>query len=191
MLAPRSAKALQEKVLLKLYGIRKLLRSSSFGGTLFWIIAELSSLRKAVEIYGSDHVKEFSVLGLHFFFSKALRIWNLWFIVFIIAIEVDRVFRIVLLIIQHIYNQAHQALMAISSSSSSSSPDNEKKVVKERDELKVKIEKGGESSSEISMSVFENRSSDEEISPANDRFSKADGYHDIPPPITGEPSNQE
>ncbi|GJW92795.1 hypothetical protein Tco_0172467 [Tanacetum coccineum] len=34
-------------------------------------------------------------------------------------------------------------------------------------------------------------SSDEEISPANDRFSKADGYHDIPPPITGEPSNQE
>ncbi|GKE77021.1 hypothetical protein Tco_1543141, partial [Tanacetum coccineum] len=38
MLAPRSAKALQEKVLLKL------------GGTLFWIIAELSSLKKAAEI---------------------------------------------------------------------------------------------------------------------------------------------
>ncbi|GJS42152.1 ribonuclease H-like domain-containing protein [Tanacetum coccineum] len=94
------------------------------------------------------------------------------------------------------------------------------KVVKERDELKVKIEKWEESSkglnkilnsqmsakdknglgygtqldemsnksetdSEISMSVFEVRSSDEEITPANDRFSKADGYHVVPPPITG------
>ncbi|GJY96887.1 ribonuclease H-like domain-containing protein, partial [Tanacetum coccineum] len=137
------------------------------------------------------------------------------------------------------------ALMAISSSSSSSSSDNEgekyefqnyelkcrevkinnlkmelEKVVKERDELKVKIEKWEESSkglnkllnsqmsakdknglgygtqldemsnksetdSEISMSVFEVRSSDEEITPANDRFSKADGYHVVPPPITG------
>ncbi|GJR24609.1 putative ribonuclease H-like domain-containing protein [Tanacetum coccineum] len=137
------------------------------------------------------------------------------------------------------------ALMAIFSSSSSSSYDNEgekyefqnyelkcreikinnlkmelEKVVKERDELKVKIEKWEESSkglnkllnsqmsdkdkiglgydtqldgmsnksetnSEISMSVFEVRSSNEEITPANDRFSKADGYHAIPPPITG------
>ncbi|GJR91762.1 hypothetical protein Tco_0215773 [Tanacetum coccineum] len=94
------------------------------------------------------------------------------------------------------------------------------KVVKERDELKVKIEKWEESSkslnkilnsqmsandknglgygtllneinnksetdSEISMSVFEVRSSDEEITPANDRLSKADGYHVVPPPITG------
>ncbi|GJY00566.1 putative ribonuclease H-like domain-containing protein [Tanacetum coccineum] len=53
------------------------------------------------------------------------------------------------------------------------------KLVKERDELKVKIEKWEESSkdemsnksetdSEISMSVFEVRSSDEEITPAND-----------------------
>ncbi|GJS18546.1 putative ribonuclease H-like domain-containing protein [Tanacetum coccineum] len=93
------------------------------------------------------------------------------------------------------------------------------KVVKERDELKVKIEKWEESSkslnkilnsqmsandknglgygtllneinnksetdSEISMSVFEVRSSDEEITLANDRFSKADGYHVVPPPIT-------
>ncbi|GJV21230.1 hypothetical protein Tco_1370250 [Tanacetum coccineum] len=39
--------------------------------------------------------------------------------------------------------------------------------------------------SEISMSVFEVRSSDEEMTPANDRFSKADGYHVVPPPITG------
>ncbi|GJX01708.1 putative ribonuclease H-like domain-containing protein [Tanacetum coccineum] len=94
------------------------------------------------------------------------------------------------------------------------------KVVKERDELKVKIEKWEESSkglnkllnsqmsakdknglgygtqldemsnkfetdSEISMSVFEVRSSDEDITPVNDRFSKADGYHAVPPPITG------
>ncbi|GKA01330.1 putative ribonuclease H-like domain-containing protein [Tanacetum coccineum] len=42
-----------------------------------------------------------------------------------------------------------------------------------------------ETDSEISMSVFEVRSSDEEITPANDRFSKADGYHAVPPPITG------
>ncbi|GJV78649.1 ribonuclease H-like domain-containing protein [Tanacetum coccineum] len=40
------------------------------------------------------------------------------------------------------------------------------KVVNERDELKV-------------------RSSDEKTTPANDRFSKADGYHVVPPPITG------
>ncbi|GKE46731.1 hypothetical protein Tco_1477989, partial [Tanacetum coccineum] len=94
------------------------------------------------------------------------------------------------------------------------------KVVKERDELKVKIEKWEKSSkslnkllnsqmsakdknglgydtqldeisnksktdSEISMNVFEVRSSDEEIIPANDRFSKADGYHVVPLPKTG------
>ncbi|GJT96948.1 ribonuclease H-like domain-containing protein [Tanacetum coccineum] len=93
------------------------------------------------------------------------------------------------------------------------------KVVKERDELKLKIEKWEESSknldellnsqmsardktglgygtqlnemsnnsetdSEISLSVFDVRSSDEESTPANDRFSKADGYHVVPPPIT-------
>ncbi|GKA15479.1 hypothetical protein Tco_0695226 [Tanacetum coccineum] len=94
------------------------------------------------------------------------------------------------------------------------------KVVKERDELKLKIEKWEESSknldellnsqmsardktglgygtqlnemsnnsktdSEISLSVFDVRSSDEESTPANDRSSKADGYHVVPPPITG------
>ncbi|GKG39889.1 hypothetical protein Tco_0464034, partial [Tanacetum coccineum] len=37
---------------------------------------------------------------------------------------------------------------------------------------------------EISLSVFDVRSSDEESTPANDRFSKADGYHAVPPPIT-------
>ncbi|GJV08798.1 ribonuclease H-like domain-containing protein [Tanacetum coccineum] len=91
------------------------------------------------------------------------------------------------------------------------------KVVKERDELKVKIEKWEESSKGLnkilnsqmsakdknglgygtqldemsnksetnSMNVFEVRSSDEEITQANDRFSKADGYHVVPPLITG------
>ncbi|GJW13021.1 hypothetical protein Tco_0017154 [Tanacetum coccineum] len=89
------------------------------------------------------------------------------------------------------------------------------KVVKERDELKLKIEKWEESSknldellnsqmsardktglgygtqlnemsnnsetdSEISLSVFDVRSSDEENTPANDRFSKADGFHVFP-----------
>ncbi|GKE92081.1 hypothetical protein Tco_1573176, partial [Tanacetum coccineum] len=42
-----------------------------------------------------------------------------------------------------------------------------------------------ETDSEISMSVFDVRSSDEEITLANDRFSKADGYHVVPFPITG------
>ncbi|GJT15557.1 hypothetical protein Tco_0874263 [Tanacetum coccineum] len=69
------------------------------------------------------------------------------------------------------------------------------KVVKERDELKLKIEKWEESSKNldellnsqmsISLSVFDVRSSDEESTPANDRSSKADGYHAVPPPITG------
>ncbi|GJS56899.1 putative ribonuclease H-like domain-containing protein [Tanacetum coccineum] len=42
-------------------------------------------------------------------------------------------------------------------------------------------------SSSISSSSSDNevRSSDEETTLANDRFSKADGYHAIPPPITG------
>ncbi|GKB77304.1 hypothetical protein Tco_0944199 [Tanacetum coccineum] len=39
--------------------------------------------------------------------------------------------------------------------------------------------------SEIILSVFDVISSDEENTPANDRFSKADGFHDVPPPITG------
>ncbi|GJU19543.1 hypothetical protein Tco_1152885 [Tanacetum coccineum] len=42
-----------------------------------------------------------------------------------------------------------------------------------------------ETDSDISMTVFEVRSSNEELTPANDRFSKANGYHAIPPPITG------
>ncbi|GJU92082.1 ribonuclease H-like domain-containing protein, partial [Tanacetum coccineum] len=39
--------------------------------------------------------------------------------------------------------------------------------------------------SSSSLSNNEVRSSDEETTSANDRFSKADGYHVVPPPITG------
>ncbi|GKA80475.1 hypothetical protein Tco_0787167 [Tanacetum coccineum] len=42
-----------------------------------------------------------------------------------------------------------------------------------------------ETDSENSLSVFDVRSSDEESTPANDMSSKADGYHVVPPPITG------
>ncbi|GJT41306.1 ribonuclease H-like domain-containing protein [Tanacetum coccineum] len=42
-----------------------------------------------------------------------------------------------------------------------------------------------ETDSEISLSVFDVRTSDEESIPANDRFSKADGYLAVPSPITG------
>ncbi|GJT10737.1 hypothetical protein Tco_0857779 [Tanacetum coccineum] len=47
-----------------------------------------------------------------------------------------------------------------------------------------KMSNKSETDSEISKSVFEVRSSDEETTPANDRFSKAEGYHVVPPPIT-------
>ncbi|GKD75313.1 hypothetical protein Tco_1333595 [Tanacetum coccineum] len=47
------------------------------------------------------------------------------------------------------------------------------------------INNKSETDSEISMSVFEVRSSDEEITPANDRLSKVDGYHAVPPSIIG------
>ncbi|GKF26488.1 hypothetical protein Tco_0082382 [Tanacetum coccineum] len=42
-----------------------------------------------------------------------------------------------------------------------------------------------ETDSEISLSVFDVRSSDEESTPVNDMLSKADRYHVVPPPITG------
>ncbi|GKF01745.1 hypothetical protein Tco_0028668 [Tanacetum coccineum] len=70
MLAPRSAKALHEKVLLKVHGIRKLPGSSSLGGILFWIIAELSLLKKADEICSSlcllltSSLRNFSLFGI-------------------------------------------------------------------------------------------------------------------------------
>nr|GEV09224.1 hypothetical protein [Tanacetum cinerariifolium] len=37
---------------------------------------------------------------------------------------------------------------------------------------------------EVTETVFDNRSSDEENSLANDRFKKGEGYHAVPPPIT-------
>ncbi|GJU79587.1 putative reverse transcriptase domain-containing protein [Tanacetum coccineum] len=52
------------------------------------------------------------------------------------------------------------------------------KVVKERDELKLKIEKWEESSKNLDELL--NNST-----PANDKFSKVEGYHVVPPPITG------
>ncbi|GJT91124.1 retrovirus-related pol polyprotein from transposon TNT 1-94 [Tanacetum coccineum] len=107
------------------------------------------------------------------------------------------------------------ALMAISSSSSSSSSDNEvqncskqclesfktlqKNYDSEREKHKrARLEIQGY---ELALESLESRilrheknelawgekyeSSDEESTPVNDRFSKADGYHDVPPPITG------
>ncbi|GKC51821.1 hypothetical protein Tco_1074566 [Tanacetum coccineum] len=96
------------------------------------------------------------------------------------------------------------------------------KVVKERDELKLKIEKWegssknltkilnsqmsthdknglgfgtqmddlsnkSETDSENSLTIFEVRSSDEESTLANNRFTKANEYHAVPPLITGNP----
>ncbi|GJW94222.1 putative ribonuclease H-like domain-containing protein [Tanacetum coccineum] len=96
------------------------------------------------------------------------------------------------------------------------------KVVKERDELKLKIEKWEgssknltkiinsqmsthdknglgfgtqmddlsnkfETNSENSLTIFEVRSSDEESTLENNRFTKANEYHVVPPPITGNP----
>ncbi|GJS13061.1 hypothetical protein Tco_0407533 [Tanacetum coccineum] len=66
------------------------------------------------------------------------------------------------------------------------------KVVKERDELKDKIAKWEESTKNLdeilnmkkNLEHFDVRSSDEENTPENDRFSK-NGYKAVPPPITG------
>ncbi|GJU52136.1 putative ribonuclease H-like domain-containing protein [Tanacetum coccineum] len=73
------------------------------------------------------------------------------------------------------------------------------KVVKERDDQMSANDKNGlgygtqmdelsnksETDSEISMSVFEVRSSDKDITLANDRFFKVYGCHAVPPLITG------
>nr|GEZ84042.1 hypothetical protein [Tanacetum cinerariifolium] len=47
----------------------------------------------------------------------------------------------------------------------------------EEEVLDVKVE-------EVTETVFDNRSSDEENSLANDRFKKAEGFHAVPPPLT-------
>nr|GEX69496.1 retrovirus-related Pol polyprotein from transposon TNT 1-94 [Tanacetum cinerariifolium] len=41
------------------------------------------------------------------------------------------------------------------------------------------------SKEEVIKTVFDNRSSDKENSVANDRFKKGEGYHEVPPPLTG------
>ncbi|GJT46967.1 hypothetical protein Tco_0955682 [Tanacetum coccineum] len=90
------------------------------------------------------------------------------------------------------------ALMAISSSSSTSSSDSENldeilnNQMSARDKTGLgystqlnELSSNHETDSENSFSVFDGRSSDEESTLANDRSSKADGYHVVPPPITG------
>nr|GFB65982.1 ribonuclease H-like domain-containing protein [Tanacetum cinerariifolium] len=42
-----------------------------------------------------------------------------------------------------------------------------------------------ESDSEVLLSVFDSRSSDGDDNLTNDRFKKGDGYHAVPPPLTG------
>ncbi|GJX32157.1 hypothetical protein Tco_0242012, partial [Tanacetum coccineum] len=75
--------------------------------------------------------------------------------------------------------QAHQVLLTISQMNANDK--NSLGYGTQMDEMSNKFE----TDSEISMSIFEVRSSDEEITSANDRFSKADGYHAVPSPITG------
>ncbi|GJU20497.1 hypothetical protein Tco_1153839 [Tanacetum coccineum] len=80
------------------------------------------------------------------------------------------------------------ALMAISSLSSSSSFDNEvQKYSKQCLESFKTLQKNYDSKREKhSKARLEfHGSSDEESTPVNDMLSKADGYHVVPPPITG------
>ncbi|GJU04136.1 hypothetical protein Tco_1114474 [Tanacetum coccineum] len=107
------------------------------------------------------------------------------------------------------------SLMSYSSSgsSSSSSSDTElEEALKEKDDLKLKLEKFEESSknltklinsqisakdktglgydsqmneSEVVHSVFNSRESDVDDSPVNDRFKIGEGFHTVPPPYTG------
>ncbi|GJV13134.1 ribonuclease H-like domain-containing protein [Tanacetum coccineum] len=107
------------------------------------------------------------------------------------------------------------ALMAYTSqgSSSSSSLNSElEKALKEKDDLKLKLEKFEESSknltklinsqittkdkiglgfdeqvnkSEVLDNVFDSRESNGHDNPVNDRFKKVDGYQAVPPPYTG------
>ncbi|GJS81041.1 retrovirus-related pol polyprotein from transposon TNT 1-94 [Tanacetum coccineum] len=67
-------------------------------------------------------------------------------------------------------------------------------AVKEKEELKTKLENFQSSSKGLSVlsyekevleSVFDSRSSDVEDSPVNDRFAKVEGMHAVPPPMTG------
>ncbi|GJX59706.1 ribonuclease H-like domain-containing protein [Tanacetum coccineum] len=82
------------------------------------------------------------------------------------------------------------ALMVISSSSSSCSSDNEVQKCSKQcfDSFKTlqknhDSERGKHSRARLEIQGYE--SSDEENTPANDSFSKVDGFHAVPPPITG------
>nr|GEU50182.1 putative ribonuclease H-like domain-containing protein [Tanacetum cinerariifolium] len=85
------------------------------------------------------------------------------------------------------------ALIAFTSNLSSSSSSNSKREklnkanieiigydsqFNEKEVLDIKEE-------EVTETVFDNRSSDEKNSVANDRFKKSEGYHAVPPPLTG------
>nr|GEU82584.1 retrovirus-related Pol polyprotein from transposon TNT 1-94 [Tanacetum cinerariifolium] len=61
--------------------------------------------------------------------------------------------------------------------------DNGKKPAREEDEKALVVQDGLEE--EVTETVFDNRSSDEENSLANDRFKKGKGYHAVPPHLTG------
>nr|GEW91783.1 ribonuclease H-like domain-containing protein [Tanacetum cinerariifolium] len=52
-------------------------------------------------------------------------------------------------------------------------------------EYEVKDKRLDISEEEVTETVFDNRSSDEENSLANDKFMKGEGYHAVPPPFTG------
>ncbi|GKA90735.1 hypothetical protein Tco_0812605 [Tanacetum coccineum] len=64
-------------------------------------------------------------------------------------------------------------------------------AVKEKEELKTKLENFQSSSKGLSkllnifQSVFDSRSSDVDDSPVHDRFANVEGMHAVPPPITG------
>nr|GEW42414.1 hypothetical protein [Tanacetum cinerariifolium] len=70
------------------------------------------------------------------------------------------------------------ALMAFTLNHSSSSSSNSEREKLSRANIEI-IEK------EVTETVFDNRSSDEENNVANDRFKKGEGYHAVPSPITG------
>nr|GEY25400.1 retrotransposon protein, putative, unclassified [Tanacetum cinerariifolium] len=60
--------------------------------------------------------------------------------------------------------------------------DNGKRPAKKEDKQALVVQDGLEE--EVTETVFDNRSSDEENSVANDRFKKGEGYHAVPPPLT-------
>ncbi|GKF22100.1 hypothetical protein Tco_0074422, partial [Tanacetum coccineum] len=47
------------------------------------------------------------------------------------------------------------------------------------------LNENNSSGSELFNSVFDSRSSDRDDNQTNDRFKKDSGYHDVPPPLTG------